>query len=224
MKRRTTHKKYTKGFTLVEMLVSIALFAVVLTMSVGTLLVLIEANGRAQSMQLVMTNLTFALDSVTREIRTGYDWYCQNSNAPDPDIPDAGTFRNCSNGNFISIVESNENLTRKVCSSNCSQRITYWLDRDHYGSGHGAVMRQIGTDTENGSSGGNHWVALTGPEIWVDTFRLVVTGTDRLGAGNIQQPSASVYISGRAGVDSASVSNEREFDIQTTVVQRLLDI
>ena len=81
MKKQFTQHKNRKnsGFTLIEMLVSISLFAVVITMGVGTLLVIIDANGRAQSMQLVMTNFSFALDSMTREIRTGTNWYCDST-------------------------------------------------------------------------------------------------------------------------------------------------
>jgi len=64
------------GFTLVEVLVSMSLFTIVVTMSMGTLLVLIDANAKQQNIQTAMTNLSFALDSMTREIRTGYSYQC----------------------------------------------------------------------------------------------------------------------------------------------------
>jgi len=64
------------GFTLIEMIVSLGLFSIVITISVGALLVLIATNEQLQAEQSVMTNLSFALDSMTREIRTGTNYYC----------------------------------------------------------------------------------------------------------------------------------------------------
>lgn len=228
-------KLYTGGFTLVEMLVSISLFTVVLTMSVGTLLILIDANGRAQSMQLVMTNLTFALDSMTREIRTGFNWYCADGTYS---IPDRADYADCSSGgDFISIVESGYQLSEQLapagCSTDesgtpCSGRVSYRHNPDVDGSGRGAIERRLGTDSPDE---GGEWVPLTGAEIWIDEFRIVADGTTRLNppsgvGGDTSQPTASIYIRGRAGVDSSGVVgiSEREFDIQTTVTQRLLDI
>ena len=71
------------GFTLVEMLVALALFSVVITIAVGALLMLISSNQRLQSEQSVMTNLSFALDSMTREIRTGAAYFCASGDDRD---------------------------------------------------------------------------------------------------------------------------------------------
>lgn len=221
-------QRSTAGFTLVEMLVSLSLFTVVLTMSVGTLLILINANGRAQSMQLVMTNFTFALDSMTREVRTGFNWYCMDAGASPPSIPEREELQGCGSnpGEALSIVESGSSLTDALSCigppDSCSHRVTYWFDPDAYGSDHGAIMRRLGTASEGGE-----WVALTGPEIWVDEVRMYVTGVPRYQtSGNIVQPIATIYIKGRAGVEGTGSNSvrEREFDIETTVTQRLLDI
>src|SRR6056297_849303 len=72
------HKQTTAGFTLIEMIVSLALFSVVVTISVGALLVLIASNRQLQDEQAVLTNLSFALDSMTREIRTGSAYVCRS--------------------------------------------------------------------------------------------------------------------------------------------------
>ncbi|MEL6804355.1 MAG: type II secretion system protein, partial [Bacteroidota bacterium] len=70
---------FKRGFSLIELLVSVSIYIVVITMAVGTLLVLIDANAKAQNMQDVMTNLTFAIDSMTREVRTGRGYYCSDT-------------------------------------------------------------------------------------------------------------------------------------------------
>lgn len=216
------------------MLVSISLFAMVVTMSVGVLLVLIDANGRAQSMQLVMTNLSFALDSMTREIRTGTNWYC-GSSVGEPPIPtdasdSAAATDDCVDGNYISISESGDSLTGSLGTGG-TDRVTYWFDDDAHGTvggeNMGAIMRKLG-----GPSGPDSgWVALTGKDVDVDSLILTVDGTDRWivtggpGAGDTIQPTLTLYIKGKAGYEQgASASQLREFKLQTSITQRTLDL
>jgi prepilin-type N-terminal cleavage/methylation domain-containing protein len=68
-----------RGFTLVEMLVSIALFAIVMLMVSSAYLIIIAANRQAQALAAATDNLSFALESMTREIRTGTDYNCGTS-------------------------------------------------------------------------------------------------------------------------------------------------
>lgn len=62
------------GFTLVEMMVSVALFSVVMLVSIGSLLSLIDASKRAQGIQSVMNNLNVALDGMVRSMRMGQNY------------------------------------------------------------------------------------------------------------------------------------------------------
>jgi prepilin-type N-terminal cleavage/methylation domain-containing protein len=64
------------GFTLVEMIVSLALFSVVAVIAIGALLKVIDANDKAQSIQSSVTDLNFALESMSRDLRTGTDYTC----------------------------------------------------------------------------------------------------------------------------------------------------
>ena len=76
-----TKQNSQKGTTLVELLVAVGLFAIVMLLSTGTLIMLMGANQKAQSLESAVNNLNFALDSMTRTIRTGYDYYCDSSGA-----------------------------------------------------------------------------------------------------------------------------------------------
>lgn len=53
------------------MMVAVSLFAVVMLVSTGALLSLIDANRRAQGVQSVMNNLNVALDGMVRALRMG---------------------------------------------------------------------------------------------------------------------------------------------------------
>lgn len=66
-------KRESGGFTLIEMMVSVALFSVVLTVTLGSILTIADANKKARSLMSVMSNLNFAVDAITRSVKTGSD-------------------------------------------------------------------------------------------------------------------------------------------------------
>ena len=61
----------SSGFTLIEMVMSVAVFTVVALIAAGALLAVADANRKAQAFKSVVNNLHFALESVTRNFRTG---------------------------------------------------------------------------------------------------------------------------------------------------------
>ncbi|MEK7606343.1 MAG: type II secretion system protein [Patescibacteria group bacterium] len=77
----------SRGFTLVEMIVSVFIFSIVMLIATGALVSIVEANRKAQSVKSVMNNLNFALDSMTRAIRVGTAYDCGVSSCD----PDQGT-------------------------------------------------------------------------------------------------------------------------------------
>lgn len=64
------------GFTLIEIIVSMALFVVVAVVSLGALLKVIDANTKAQTLKTAVTNLNFTMESMVRELRVGSNYYC----------------------------------------------------------------------------------------------------------------------------------------------------
>lgn len=60
-----------RGFTLIEMLMSVAVFTVVALIAAGALLAIADANRKAQAFKSVVNNVNFALESVARNLRTG---------------------------------------------------------------------------------------------------------------------------------------------------------
>jgi prepilin-type N-terminal cleavage/methylation domain-containing protein len=63
-------KKNNKGFTLIEMLVSVAVFSVVLTIVLGTIVTIVDTSRKARSMTEVMNNLNFSFESMTRTLKS----------------------------------------------------------------------------------------------------------------------------------------------------------
>jgi type II secretory pathway pseudopilin PulG len=72
----TSFERHKAGFTLIEVIVASTIFIIVMTIASGTLLGIITANSKAQSISSVMTNLSFALDNMINELRDGENYQC----------------------------------------------------------------------------------------------------------------------------------------------------
>ncbi len=68
-----------RGFTLIELMVSLGVFTIVMTIAAGGYLVMINVNRHAQGIATGINNLSFALDTMTRSIRTGTNYSCDGS-------------------------------------------------------------------------------------------------------------------------------------------------
>jgi len=226
-------KKLEKGFTLIEMMVSLAVFSVVVTISVGALLVLIASNEQLQAEQGVMTNLSFALDSMTREMRTGTHYFCAgqpNYSAGGPeaifDVSDSqealGTSVNdCYDGkgggerlHGVSFIEGGDSITAGI-----GTRILYYYDDLPLISGvsnpnYGKIMRRVGDNAAQPiiSSG----IHISNAEFFVSGPTLLSTG----GVNSKDQASITIFIEAQEVDDPTA----KTYEIQTTVTQRTLDI
>jgi len=67
------------GFTLIEMLVSVGLFAIVMLMVSSAYLIVIASDRQAQAVGNATNDLAFALDIMSRSIRTGTNYECNGS-------------------------------------------------------------------------------------------------------------------------------------------------
>ncbi|MES2409306.1 MAG: type II secretion system protein [Patescibacteria group bacterium] len=66
----------TKGFTLIEIMVAVSIFALVMVVAIGAVLSIVSANKKSQAVSSVLTNLNFALEAMVRDLRTGYNYSC----------------------------------------------------------------------------------------------------------------------------------------------------
>lgn len=138
---KSCDKSTTAGFTLIEMIVSLGIFTLVAVVAIGAFLKIIDSNKKAQSLKTAVNNLNFALESMSREMRVGYGYYCGGENetitrsytpgncteqhlmAFRSSKPGVGTVvRNC---NLIYVYRYNSILktVEKAEQSNCDQSI-----------------------------------------------------------------------------------------------------
>jgi prepilin-type N-terminal cleavage/methylation domain-containing protein len=207
------------GFTLIEMIVSLALFSVVITIAVGALLVLIASNQRFQNEQSVMTNLSFALDSMTREIRTGTNYYCtsrNNTNGPldrrifqNGATLDSDVTGDCADGRIadshryhgIAFVEGGQSV-----SGSANTKIAYFYDATEQ-----SIYRRV--SGQNAQSIVSSGIVITDAEFYV-------TSSQMLDSGDRYQPMVTIYLEAKDSNDPT----EKVYKIQTTITQRTLDL
>ena len=115
MTTRNEHRKISKGFSLVELIVAVGLFAIVMSLATGAYLIMISVNRQAQGLATGIDNLSFALETMTRNIRTGINYQCSS----------------CSGATSITVTSSNGG------SSQVAQTFTYSL-------ANGAITQSIG--------------------------------------------------------------------------------
>jgi type II secretory pathway pseudopilin PulG len=84
-------KNLVAGFTLFEMIVSLGVFSTAMLILLSSLLSITSAQRKAVAMSTTEDNLRFAVDTISKEIRTGYDYDCGNT----------GGKANCSSGNSM---------------------------------------------------------------------------------------------------------------------------
>ena len=68
-----------RGFTLIEIMTALAIFAIVMTISMGAILGIFDANRRSRALKDDMNNLNLAVEEMTKEMRYGKNYHCGTS-------------------------------------------------------------------------------------------------------------------------------------------------
>ena len=192
-------------------MVAVSLFTVVMTVSIGALLALIDANRKAQAVQSVMNNLNVALDGMVRNIRMGVTYHCNTRDQRNKSLLSTG--RDCTSGGELLAFEAFGNSR-----DNIGDQWVYWFDN-------GRIWK-----SENARDTA---LPITAPEVRIDSFRVYVTGAG--GSlnedGDTTQPKVVFAIKGTAGAEDNQFgvfgTSERirtTFSIQAVASQRLLDL
>lgn len=72
--RKILIQKLHKGFTLMEVMVSVSIFAIIVTVGIVALLTINDAYRKSQSERQAIDGMTYMLESMSRRIRTASAW------------------------------------------------------------------------------------------------------------------------------------------------------
>ena len=185
-----------RGFTLIEMIVSVAIFAVVMTVALSSLLAISESDRKAQTLKAVINNLNFSVDSMTRAMRTGTTYHCDAAVLPLAGVRDCDSSPGASSVAFL----QSDGITTTV-----------------YCLGSGTACSSSGTSVLRSLDGGTTYAPITAPEVTITNLQFYVSGST---PGDHLQPKIVILLSGSVQVNPTQTST---FNLQTSVTERLYD-
>ncbi len=199
---RNLSQNKNSGFTLIEAMVSIGLFSVIMIIGITAVLSVNNTYRKSRTMRSAIDNLSFVMEDMARNIRLGFDYRC-----------------------FDQFSEIANNIEEPQDGIDCKGIVfePYWNpvqsdDADQVGYYIDGLDNSIYKTTTGYSSGTDSFSAMNSIDVRIDpaTSGFTIYGTDPLDG---EQPSVLIRINGTA----QSGKNSTNFNLQTTVSQRLLD-
>ncbi|MCC7160335.1 type II secretion system protein [Candidatus Nomurabacteria bacterium] len=187
------------GYTIIETMIAISLFIIIMMTGMGSLLNANLIHQKSQNMRSIMDGLNFAMEDMSKNLRTGYDYQCFDVNQ-DLSLISIGTPRSCQNGWAV------------VFESSAGDRATYQDQWVYYINSDG-IFKSI--------DGAQSFIKLTPDEVVMDA---AASGFEVSGAepppGDKQQPFIKLKLMGKINFKNT----ETPFSIQTSISQRLVDV
>ncbi|MFA7192021.1 MAG: type II secretion system protein [Candidatus Paceibacterota bacterium] len=178
------------GFTLIELMVSMSIFMIVMIMALGALVNISNVAKKSRALHQAMDNVNFAMESMTRSLRTGSNYDCGSTDLSTQDTDD------CPSGeDSISFISQNKDSTS-------NKDVAYDLSN-------GALRKCV-----LNSFNSKECVNMTSSNVKIENLKFYVTGSDPI----LDQIQPSVYISMKGSVSVGS--EKTEFALQTFVSQR----
>jgi len=192
--QKKNYKKNT-GFTIIETMIAISIFLIVIVIGMGALLNANLIHQKSRDMRSIMDNLSFVMEDISNNLRTGFEYRCFDSagiiNIGPPSDCDPGWAIVFKPQDYDSLSNPNE--------------WGYYIDNG-----------QIFKSTNVGDL--NSFIPLTPIEIIIDQpYGFSVTGAP---SGDNKQPFVTIRLVGH--VEYKDITTP--FSLQTSVSQRLIDI
>jgi prepilin-type N-terminal cleavage/methylation domain-containing protein len=208
------------GFSLIEMLVSIAIFMVVAVIAVTALLKIVDASKKSQTLQDTVNNVNFAMDSITRELRVGKAYTCgSGSTGYIGSITQTSQGVSCLNtisnptsnsGTYIAFLSSN--TTSDGLGGTCNLTYAYYFEPIQVLSSPKYTWTIEKAQEKSCGVGVLTYAPIIDPSIVITSYTIKVN----IGNSNAQ-PSVFLYIKGYTGT---AAKTQTYFDLQTTISKR----
>jgi prepilin-type N-terminal cleavage/methylation domain-containing protein len=209
------------GFTIIELLVAIGLFTIVVTIAVGGFTNALKTQRQVSSLIATQSNVSIALEQMTREIRTGY-LFCHDADdqgnvVPSPvcgcTITDSGYDPSDPADPSSPADTSGEVNNGDYPKWTCNALDYYTADGTHvtYSVVNGELMRD--------QNDGNGPQSITGANVDVQNLKFVLFG-------NIEGDNWTPRVTIGIGVSPNSTDPATKNDVvnlQTTVSSRIID-
>lgn len=193
------------GFTLVEMIISLAIFTVVAVVAVGALLKVMDANRKSISLKTTINNLNFALESMSREMRVGRDYELNSNNGAINKNYFTNTSNKISSGNWTIIFKSS-NVSTDSVGKKCNLIYAY-----RYDASNEKILKAQQTNCDSPINPPD-FQDLTSEDIKITSTIIDISNEPN------EQPYVFIWLQGESGV---KVKDKVDFSVQTRVSQRI---
>jgi len=192
------------------MLVAIGIFLSVMVIAVGSLISIIDANRRSQAIKNVVDNVTFAIETISRDMRSGTDYECLFPSSPASTIING----NCKDGGTEISYKSSDGIST----------IYYrYVSTENVVPGEGNIQECVGNGSGGECSMSNPtiWQSMTAPTSVVNitnaTFYVLGVGTT---GGTFDSVQPRVIITAEGVITDNKTKKQTSFNLQTTASQR----
>lgn len=184
-----------RGFTLIEMLVAIAIFLVVSVAALGALLVMTASSQKVQATRTVVDNIGFIVDDIVRESRLAVNHWCGDISGSLP----------------TENIDGVDLITPETCEYAPGQRLAF--NKLDEGVADGIIQYQIVGNEVQKKIGNSDWQPLSLDNI--EVLKLTFTTSEALSNGQI--PLITIHL--EATVDEGR-PEETSYNVQTSVHPR----
>lgn len=210
MKRALLTTRFqVRGLSLVEILVVLGLFSGVATISLATLFNTQAINVKLLQSQAILDNVNLSLQTISREMRYGSDFYCTSYLETVTPTLRKGCPKSLGGGTVL--------FFQPVEAVDERDRVAYFINR-------GILYKR-----EIPFVGASTTYQMTSEDVYITHLQFFVEGAntstgmqDVLSSLDYTQPRISLFISGRAKV-SRGTDTPVPFYIQTQISPRVLD-
>lgn len=164
--------KNNKGFTLIEMMVSVAIFSIVLVVALGAILTILDSNRKARTLTEVMNNLNFSMEMITRSLKTGVE-------------PNVHSVSGEDILHVTAIVLEEQGFNR--------EKTRYQLQFD---GERGYIAQCVNLDYDTNTCPDSSWIPITSELVDIDRFDFTVSGI-----ADFNQPRTQLFVSGTVRIN-----------------------
>ena len=189
-----------RGYMIIETMVAVSLFIIIVMSGMNALLNANLLHQKSQSMRSVMDNLSFIMEDISKNLRTGYNYYCITGSDDLSNVSTRKSGQSCWGVAFESAAGS---------TSNPNDQWVYYIDN------FGKIFKST-----QGPYVVSNFVQLTPDEVVINSVSsFSVLGAESIST-NQQQPFVGIKL-----VGSITFKNIiTPFSLQTSISQRLIDV
>lgn len=198
--------KKESGYTMIETMIAVSLFIIIVMMGMGALLNANALHQKSQNMRSIIDNLSFTMEDMSRNLRTGYNYYCLVAGDP-INSNTVSITKSCDTGGGGIVFEQQNGTPPSAppANSNTTDQWVYYINN-------GKIFKSTDGLTTTP-------IQLTPDEVNINSASFIVKGAEP--SPDTLQPFVTIKLVGTITIPGKNIVTP--FSLQTSVSQRQTD-